>query len=118
MALSTFFQVTATMADITSSNIKFFVATLQRNGYTGTEVHRLLQNAWNENTISLRRVQQLMQESRAAENDDEAMNFSRQPGSGRPKSKRSDDNVNFIIFKNMLQSLPSLLVVCLNVLIS
>ena len=41
-------------------DINFFVATLTRNNFSATEIHRFLVKSWGaEKVVSLRRVQQI-----------------------------------------------------------
>lgn len=74
-------------------DINFFVATLTRNNFKVSDIHRLLVESWGEeNTMSLRRVQQIAKEYK----EDERTLFQRKEGSGRPRSSTADENVAIV----------------------
>ena len=66
----------------------FFILTMVKNGYSGTQIHHWLTTAWGD-CISLRRVQELCQEFRSGER----ASSSRIEGSGRPSSSSTEDNI-------------------------
>lgn len=78
--------------EVKPNALNFFVSTLSRNGYKGTEIHNLLTNAWGEeDMVSLRRVQQI---SKEFENGRESMK--RAVGSGRPRTSLTPDNIETV----------------------
>ena len=47
--------------NIKQNQLNFFIETLRRQNYKGTEIHQLLVNAWgNENVVGLRRILKIM----------------------------------------------------------
>ena len=79
--------------DAKQCDVNFFTATLTRNNYSPSEIHRLLVKSWGEeNTISLRRVQQIAKEYK----EEERTHFQRKQGSGRPRTSTGEENVTII----------------------
>ena len=79
-------------------DLNFFVATLTRNNYKASEIHRLLVESWGEgSTLSLRRVQQIAKEFK----EEERQSFERKEGSGRPRTSTTDDNIEIV--KEMIE---------------
>lgn len=79
-------------------DINFFVATLTRNNFSATEIHRFLVESWGaENVVSLRRVQQITKEFAG----EQRTLFERKEGSGRPRTSTAEENV--IIARKMIE---------------
>ena len=58
----------------------------------GTEIHQIIVNAWPNEALSLRRVQEILKDYK----DEQRTSFSRQPGSGRQKSDQRLEGVELI----------------------
>lgn len=78
--------------EISSRDINVIIETSRRNGLNATEIHQFIVNAWGENLISLRRVQEITKAYREGTKD----NFERVTGSGRPKSESRVQSVDDI----------------------
>ena len=79
--------------NIKQSEQNFFIETLRRRNYKGTEIHRLMADSWGEeNVISLRRVQQIMKEFE----NEERLDFKRREGSGRPRTSTGNENIEMV----------------------
>ncbi len=75
------------------SEINYLVATLTKNDISGSDIYNFLVGAWGEeNTITSRRVNQIAKEFKT----EERVQFSRKPGSGRPVTSSSVDNVDAV----------------------
>lgn len=84
--------------NVKQSYINFFVATLARNTFSATEIHRFLVESWGaENVVSLRRVQQLTKEFAK----EQRTLFERKEGSGRPRTSTAEENI--IIVREMIE---------------
>ena len=70
----------------------YFIQTMVKNGFSASQIHTWLVNAWGEDEISLRRVQCLCQEFRSGERS----TAERLPGSGRPRSSITEENINMV----------------------
>jgi len=71
----------------------FFIDTLKANGFSSTEMHALLVQRWGEdNVISIRRIQQIASEFSEGDRN----SHKRKPGSGRPRTSTSTENVEII----------------------
>lgn len=78
--------------EFTTEKMLFFIETLRKCGKSAVEIHNYLSEAWPQEAVSLRRVQQITKEY----NDGERNSFSRMHGSGRPQSERRTEHVNLI----------------------
>lgn len=47
---------------LTKNELYAVIETLRRNDFKGVQIHEMITNAWDEETISLRRVQEVMKE--------------------------------------------------------
>ena len=77
----------------------FLIESHRRNGDNAVYVHNLLETAWPQEAVSLRRVQQLMKEL----NDGTRQSFARLLGQGRPVSeirRNAIDRVSEAIAEN------------------
>ncbi|KAL4494398.1 hypothetical protein ABPG72_019808 [Tetrahymena utriculariae] len=82
--------------EFSQNQIYFFIETMQKNNYIGTQIHGLLETAWG-NIISARRVQQIMKEFQEGKRTD----HNRQIGSGRPLTSCNEDNV--VLIEQLIQ---------------
>jgi hypothetical protein len=77
--------------EVKSEYLKFFVETERRNGLTATDIHRKIVTAWGEDIITLRSVQLWC---KSGKEEGENLAFTHRAGAGRPRSSRSEENVN------------------------
>ena len=71
---------------VKAENVNFFIQTMVLNEMSGSEIHRLLSNAWGEkNVISERRVQQLASEF----SNETRTTCKRKEGSGKRRRSRT-----------------------------
>ena len=89
--------MSSVIENVTTNNKMFYILTEVKNGYSATEIHRKLVNAWGADIISLRRVQEVVREFKTGERE----SFTRLKGSGRPTTSSNEDNVEAI--KNLVQ---------------
>ena len=73
-------------------NMYFFIETLRRVEYKAADIHRVLTQAWPDDSFTEAHVRKLCQQFR----EETRTTFERQEGSGRPKSERRSDNVETI----------------------
>lgn len=78
--------------ECSKENIYFLIESLRRNGMSGSEIHHILENAWPNEALSLRRVQTILKEY----NDGDRTSFVRESGSGRRKSDERMEGINKI----------------------
>ena len=79
--------------NIRQNELNFFIETLRRQQFKGTEIHRLLTDSWGEeNVVSLRRVQQIMNEY----HQEDRINFKRKAGSGRHRTSTGNENIELV----------------------
>ena len=73
------------------------------NGTSAAEIHKKLVNAHGEaNVITLRQVQRIASDFK----DGQRNSFERKEGSGRPRTSRSEDNVEKV--RELIEGEPSL----------
>ena len=76
-----------------NEGIFFYVQTEVKNGSTATRIfERLTQAHGNENICSLRQIQRLCKDIK----NGERITFKRRKGSGRPRSSRTDENIEAV----------------------
>ena len=75
----------------TQNELYFFIQTLQRNGYSAGSIYQHFTTDHGE-VISLRRTQEIVKDFK----DGVRRDHFRVPGSGRPVSSSSDQNVNCV----------------------
>lgn len=79
--------------DFKQDQLYFFIDTLKANGFSCTEMRTLLVQRWGEdNVISIRRIQQIASEF----SEGDRVAHKRKPGSGRPRTSTSPENVEII----------------------
>ena len=79
-----------------SANLKFFVAVMMKNDHNGAAIHHHLEKACGANAITYRRVTQIMNEVKRDDDEVEEISCERKEGSGRPRSSRSEDNIEWV----------------------
>jgi hypothetical protein len=85
-----------------AENRNFFIATLQKNSFSATEMHRLLVNAYGEeNVCTVRQVQRIAKQYSSGEK----MDIQRLEGSGRPREVRNDENIAMV--KELVENDPT-----------
>ena len=81
----------------------FYVETERRNGLSPTAIHQKIDVAWGEGLISLRSVQIWCRSGDACGGD---VTFTHGQGAGRPRSSRTEENVNDV--KDLVSHCPHL----------
>ena len=75
---------------VRQENLNFFIDTLKGNGFSATEIRRLLVQRWGEeNIVSIRRIQQISREFE----EGSRTTHERIAGSGRPRTSTCPENV-------------------------
>ena len=92
MKLFSVFILDVAMA-ITQDRLYFFIDTLQENGFSCAEIHRLLVQRWGEdNVVSIRRIQQIAKQFQK----ENRVDHERKQGSGRPRTSKSEEHVETV----------------------
>lgn len=76
--------------NVTKENIYFFIETLRRNDYNGTQIYQILHQSWPGECISVQRIRKIMKEFEDGQRD----SFQRMGNSGRKKSEHRLENVD------------------------
>jgi len=85
--------------EASKENIYFFIETMRRHDYNGTDIYTLLKESWPDECISVQRVRKILKEFEDGRRD----SFERKDGSGRKKSdarQKNVDNVKRLLEEN------------------
>lgn len=89
--------------EVKKEYLKFYVETERRNGMSPTAIYQKIVAAWGEEHISLRSVQIWC---RSGDASGGAVAFAHGQGAGRPRSSRTEENVNDV--KDLVTHCPHL----------
>ena len=78
--------------ECTKESIYFLIESLRRCNYRATTIHQILQQSWPEQSLSVRRIQELCKEFKEGNRS----SFSRIYGSGRINSNERNENVEHV----------------------
>jgi [histone H3]-lysine36 N-dimethyltransferase SETMAR len=78
--------------ECTNDKLYFLIESLRRNDMKGTEIHSIIQRAWPEEAMNVRRVQQIMEEFRKGQRT----SFDRASGTGKQKSEARTEGMHAV----------------------
>lgn len=78
--------------ECTKENLHFLIETLRRCDYNASEIHRIMEEAWPAECLSVQRIRAISQSFR----EETRETFKRNPGSGRPKSDVRRNNIDSV----------------------
>lgn len=73
-----------------TEGVNFYICTMIGNDIPCTKIHELLVTTWGDNVISLRQVQRIAKDFKDGTRQS---SYKRQPGSGRPRTSRTVENI-------------------------